>query len=237
MQKSEKYKLLDSLMIPGVMVLLMWIVQIVEELYDVRLKSFGIEPLSLIGLRGIVCSPFLHADWSHLYANTIPVLVLGTSLYYFYHQIANKVLILSVLLTGLWTWAGARSGIHIGASGIIYSLATFLMLSGFIRRDSKLIAISFVVVFLYGSLVWGIFPDFFPKKNISWEGHLSGFVSGVILAFFYRKEGPQPDIYEWEDDDEDEENEDENQSGEQPYWDVPEPDKKDLTVVYRFRRK
>lgn len=236
MQKEEKYKLINSLLVPGLFVLVMWAIKIIEVLLDVRLNEYGIKPLSLLGLRGIVCSPFLHADWNHLFANTVPILILGGSLYYFYRQIANKVLIFSILMTGLWTWAGARSGVHIGASGVIYSLATFLMLSGFLRRDSKLSAISFIVIFLYGSLVWGVFPDFFPRKNISWEGHLSGFISGVILAFFYRKDGPQREVHSWDDEDDDEDD-DENQSGEKPYWDIPQPDKKDLTVVYRFRRR
>ena len=118
------------------------------------------------------------------------------------------------------------------------------MLSGFIRRDRKLIIISLIVVFLYGSLVWGLYPKYAIENNISWEGHLSGFVMGIFLAIYFRREGPQREEYVW--DEEDEEDPDSApdsdpvpapDSDSRPYWDVPEPDKDELTVVYRFRRK
>ena len=104
------------------------------------------------------------------------------------------------------------------------------MLSGFIRRDRKLIIISLIVVFLYGSLVWGLYPKYAIENNISWEGHLSGFVMGIVLAIFYKNEGPQREEYVMEDDDDD------DNEGENPYWDVPEPDKDELTVKYHFKR-
>lgn len=241
LEKQEKYKIVSSFVVPLVMLLIMWSVKGLETFFDMRLGSYGIEPLTLKGLRGILFSPFLHADWKHLISNSVPFLVLGTSVYYFYRSIASKVLLFSALMTGLWTWAGARLGIHIGASGLVYSLAFFLMFSGFIRRDGRLMAISFIVIFLYGSLIWGVFPEFYAERNISWEGHLSGFLSGVILAVFYRKEGVvQRKKYSWEEEeeeDDDVENEIPNeQPAEKPYWDIPEPDKKDLTVVYRFRK-
>ena len=132
----------------------------------------------------------------------------------------------------------ARSGVHIGASGLVYGLTFFLMLSGFIRRDGKLIIISLIVVFLYGSLVWGLYPKYAIENNISWEGHLAGFVMGIVLAFYFRKEGPQREEYIWEDEDDDTDDDtDPDTNNEKPYWDVPEPDKDELTVVYRFRRK
>ncbi|MDR0970138.1 MAG: rhomboid family intramembrane serine protease [Lentimicrobiaceae bacterium] len=243
-EKQEKYKIVNALIVPLIMLLIMWCVKGFEELFDIHLGRYGIEPLTLKGLRGILFSPFLHSDWKHLISNSVPFLVLGTTLYYFYHPIANKVLLFSALMTGLWTWAGARTGIHIGASGLVYSLAFFLMFSGFIRRDGRLMAISFIVIFLYGSLIWGVFPEFYAERNISWEGHLSGFLSGVILAVFYRKVGTPPrKKYSWEDEEEEdvEKEESENRAideepSEKPYWDIPEPDKKDLTVVYRFRK-
>ena len=140
--------------------------------------------------------------------------------------------------TGLITWCMARSGIHIGASGLVYGLTFFLMLSGFIRRDRKLIIISLIVVFLYGSLVWGLYPKYAIENNISWEGHLAGFVMGIVLAFYFRKEGPQREEYIWENEDDDTDDDtDPDTNDEKPYWDVPEPDKDELTVVYRFRKK
>ncbi|MDO8899186.1 MAG: rhomboid family intramembrane serine protease, partial [Bacteroidales bacterium] len=165
----------------------------------------------------------------------------------FYRPIATKVLSLIILLTGLWVWLGARESYHIGASGVIYGLSSFLLVSGFIRRETRLMALSLVVVFLYGSMIWGIFPELFPEKNISWEGHLSGLMAGIVLAVFYRHEGPQRRPYSWEFEDEHNEQTDETEQGdetenpakteEKPYWDIPEPDRNDLTVVYRFKGK
>ena len=140
--------------------------------------------------------------------------------------------------TGLITWCMARDGVHIGASGFVYGLTFFLMLSGFIRRDRKLIIISLIVVFLYGSLVWGLYPKYAIENNISWEGHLAGFVMGIVLAIYFKKEGPQREEYIWEDEDDDNDSDDDNDTNDdKPYWDVPEPDKDELTVVYRFRKK
>ena len=144
-------------------------------------------------------------------------------------------MLILIFSTGLLTWCGAREGTHIGASAVVYGLTFFLMFSGFIRKDKKLVIISLIVVFLYGSLVWGLYPQYAIKNNISWEGHLSGFVMGIILAFFYKDEGPQREEYVW-DDENDDDDDDEGSDGEKPYWDVPEPDKDELTVRYRFRK-
>ncbi len=234
---TEKKKLINSLFVPIALVLLMWLVKFIEWVLNFRLSFLGIHPLHVDGLPGIILSPFLHADWKHLMANTVPMLVLGSALYYFYRSIATKVTIMILLLTGIWVWLGARGSYHIGASGLIYGLAFFLLISGFLRRDTRLMALSFVVVFLYGGMIWGVFPQFFPEQNISWEGHLSGLIAGLILAFFYRKEGPQRKVYSWELESEidDKPDSDAEPDQEKPYWDIPEPDKKDLTVVYRFR--
>lgn len=240
---EEKKRLQSSILIPGILLVLMWLVKFTEFTFHTRFSFLGITPLEPIGLLGIFLSPFLHGDWNHLMANSVPVFVLGSALYYFYRPIATKVLLLTVLMTGLWVWVGARESTHIGASGVIYGLSSFLMFSGFLRRDNRLMALSFVVVFLYGSLVWGIFPELFPEKNISWESHLSGLVAGIILAAFFRKEGPQRRLYSWDLEPEPEQSEEviEEEKTEvpaqKPYWDIPQPDKDDLTVVYRTRRK
>jgi membrane associated rhomboid family serine protease len=117
------------------------------------------------------------------------------------------------LLSGIWVWFGGRSSWHVGASGVIYGLSAFLFLSGIIREVKGLAALSLVVVFLYGSMIWGVFPDLFPEEEaISWEGHLGGFVAGMAMALYYRKQGPQRKKYSWELEDQNDE-EDEN-----PYW-------------------
>ena len=229
--QDEKRHFTSSVIVPVILVMIMWLVKIIETVFHLDFGFLGIKPLSAEGLPGILLFHFIHGDWEHLFANTIPILVLGTSLYYFYRPLANKILLILIFSTGLLTWCGARSGVHIGASALVYGLTFFLMLSGFIRRDRKLIIISLIVVFLYGSLVWGLYPKYAIENNISWEGHLSGFVMGIVLAFFYKKEGPQREEHMWEDEDND------SDEDEKPYWDVPEPDKDDLTVIYRFRKR
>ena len=214
----------------------MLLVEIIEAVFDLDFSFLGVKPLSAEGLPGIILFHFLHGDWEHLFANSVPILVLGTSLYYFYRPIANKILIILIFSTGLLTWCGARSGVHIGASALVYGLSFFLMLSGFIRRDRKLIIISLIVVFLYGSLVWGLYPKYAIENNISWEGHLSGFVMGIVLAFYYKKEGPQREEHVWNDE-EDEDDNDSDDPNQKPYWDVPEPDKDELTIKYHFKRR
>ena len=223
-----------STIIPTILVAIMWVVKIIEVLFHLDFSFLGVKPVSPEGIPGIFLFHFIHGDWEHLFANTIPILVLGSALYYFYRPIANRILLILILSVGLLTWCGARGGVHIGASGLVYGLTFFLMLSGFIRRDKKLIIISLVVVFLYGSLVWGLYPKYAIENNISWEGHLSGFVMGIVLAIYYKGEvwyGNENGI--WDDDDDcDDDIDPETQ---RPYWDVPEPDKDELTVKYRFR--
>jgi membrane associated rhomboid family serine protease len=246
--KEEKQKLIRSTFVPALLVVLMWLVKLSETIFSYRLSFLGISPLSPEGLPGILLAPFLHGDWNHLMANTVPMFVLGSALFYFYRPIAYRVLLLSTLLTGLWVWLGAREATHIGASGVIYGLSAFLMVSGLIRRHPRLMALSMVVVFLYGGMIWGVFPELFPEKNISWESHLAGLVAGLILAIYYKAEGPQKPKYSWDYEEEaielaeiEQESESSTQNhtakGQDAYWNIPEPDKDELTVVYRYRKK
>ena len=227
--KEERARLLRSFIVPVAFMAICWIVKGIEELFNLDFSFLGIKPLQADGIPGIFLFHFLHGSWSHLCANTLPIIVLGGCLYYFYKPIATKIGLLLIFSTGLLTWCGARGGVHIGASALIYGLAFFLMLSGFLRRNRSLVIVSFLVIFLYGSLIWGIYPKYAIENNISWEGHLSGFIMGIALAIVYRKEGPQrekPSEDEEDDDDLDDEN---------PYWDVPEPPKEELTQPRYFR--
>jgi membrane associated rhomboid family serine protease len=129
-------------------------------------------------------------------------IILSSCLYYFYKEIASKVLILCYLMSGILLWIIGRDSCHIGASGWIYALAFFMFLSGLIRGYVPLIAISLIITFLYGSMVWHVFP-WKVNDPISWEGHLSGFISGLILSVIYRNQGPQKPVKIWEEDDTD----------------------------------
>jgi membrane associated rhomboid family serine protease len=200
-------KLLLSLAIPAIFLFLAWLVFAAGHLFEFSNRGLGIFPQTLRGLPGILLSPFAHADLKHLVNNSLPILILGTGLFYFYGEIALKVFAINWILTGLFVWLAGRDAWHIGASGLVYGLASFLFFSGIIRRHFRLLALSLLVVFLYGSMVWGMFP--FVPSNISWESHMLGAVSGVFLAVMYRHEGPQPPVYEWLDDEEDEDADDE----------------------------
>jgi len=183
----------------------MWLVRIAEILFSADFSQGGIYPLALRGLPGIIFSPFIHSDTRHLFNNSLPLFFLATALFYFYSEVALKVFSLTYLLTGLLVWLAGREAWHIGASGLVYGLASFLFFSGIIRRYFRLIALSLLVVFLYGSMVWGIFPGIYT--NVSWESHMLGFFSGVLLSVWFRKEGPQAPVYEWMEEEEEEEGE------------------------------
>jgi membrane associated rhomboid family serine protease len=188
-------KLLLSMIIPGIFVIIMWLVKIIEILFELDLSGFGIFPLSMKGLPGIIFSPFIHADFNHLFSNSLPLFFLSVTLFYFYSEVALRVFIMTFFLTGILVWIAGREAWHIGASGLVYGLASFLFFSGIIRRYFRLIALSLLIVFLYGSMVWGLFPGIY--KNVSWESHMLGFFSGVVLAIWYRNEGPQRPVYDW----------------------------------------
>jgi membrane associated rhomboid family serine protease len=189
-------KLLLSLIIPGIFVLLMWLVKAAELLFDLDLTSLGIYPRKIEGLPGIIFSPFIHSDLRHLFNNSLPLFLLSVALFFFYSEVALKVFTWTYLVTGLLVWLGGREAWHIGASGIVYGLASFLFFSGIIRRYFRLVALSLLVVFLYGEMVWGIFPDVY--QNVSWESHMLGVFAGIVLAVLYRKEGPQMPVKVWE---------------------------------------
>ena len=198
-------KLLLSMIIPGIFVILMWLVKIVEILFELNFSDFGIFPLTVKGLPGILFSPFIHADFKHLFNNSLPLFFLSTALFYFYSEVALRVFSWTFILTGLLVWVAGRTAWHIGASGLIYGLASFLFFSGIIRKYFRLIALSLLIVFLYGSMVWGIFPGTY--KDVSWESHMLGFFSGVVLAVWYKNEGPQKPVYEWMEEEEETETE------------------------------
>ena len=232
---QDRKKFFGSIAIPALLVTLMWVVKVAEMAFSIELSLFGLIPQTTHGLLGILTMPFLHGDWEHLLTNTVPVLVLGTALYYCYPTLANRVMLISWLGSGLLTWCiGSPNSLHVGASGLIYALNLFLIVSGFIRGNRQLIVISLIMVFLYGSFIWGMIPALAKPQNISWEGHLGGAIVGVLLALIFKKEGPQKEEHHWDDED-DSDNDDDSNSGEKPYWDVPTPTDDELTIQYRFR--
>jgi membrane associated rhomboid family serine protease len=214
--KKEERKLLKSLFFPSAFIAILWVVYLIEYLSGTRFVEYGIWPRTLEGALGIFTSPLIHADLNHLFANSVPLFVLGASLFYFYRSIAFRVFVLIYIFTNLWVWGIGREAYHIGSSGVVYGLASFLFISGLLRKEPRLMAISMFVAFLYGGFIWGIFPELFPERNISWEAHLMGLLAGAIFAIYFRKSGPQRKRYSWEFEDE-EEDEEEGPA----YWKVP----------------
>lgn len=200
MEDSEKKKIIRSILYPSLFVALLWIIKLVEISFELNLIPFGLYPRAYAGLLGILTCPLIHSSFDHLFSNSIPLLVLGGMTFYFYRPIAFSVFFWVYLMSGVWLWAAGREAYHIGASGLVYGFASFLFFSGVFRRERSLMVLSLLVVFLYGSLVWGIFP---LQPKVSWESHLLGSLAGVITAFYLRKEGPQAKIIEWNEEEDD----------------------------------
>ena len=194
-RKSVLKTLLAPAIVPLLIVLIMWIVFLVEFESGLSFSKYGLKPRTLSGLLGIFTIPFLHGSWSHLVNNSVPMLILGWALFKFYPTLAVKTLLWIYLMGGMWLWISGRSSYHIGASGVVYGLATFLFFSGVWRREKSVAALSLLVAFMYGSMWWGVLP---VDPTISWEGHLWGGLAGIVLAFIYRKKGPQKKVYKWE---------------------------------------
>ena len=224
---KENHTLLRSSLPILVFLLLIWVIFYVDIHYKLGLNQFGLRPHTFFGLLGLFTMPLLHGDLGHIASNSIPLLVLGTFLFYYYKEIAFKVFAISYISSGILVWLFARNGnlsVHIGASGLIYALAGFLFFSGILRKNKALFGVTLLITFLYGTIIWGVFPSEFQKaihynensNNISWEGHLFGFLSGVILAYLYRKTGIQEPKYSWD------YNNDEDVDESDPYWMVNE---------------
>lgn len=206
MEESEKQKIIRSIFYPVLFVAILWMVHALESLLGIKFVEFGLYPRTYSGLIGIITSPLIHEHseywWSsaHLWSNTFPLLILGSITFYFYRPMAFSVYFWVYLMSGIWLWAAGRDAYHIGASGLVYGFAAFLFFSGIFRKERSLMVLSLLVVFLYGSMVWGIFP---LQPKISWESHLLGSLAGIITAFYFRKEGPQAKKFEWNEEEDD----------------------------------
>lgn len=202
-----------SVVIPMLFILVLWIIKIIEITLGIHFITLGNYPRHLKGVLGIIMSPLIHKDLSHLIGNSTSFLILSTALFFFYRKVALKVFLLNYFFSGIFLWLGGREAWHIGASGIIYGLTAFLLLSGIIQHDLRLLTISLIVTFLYGSFIWGIFPF---EPTISWDGHLMGAVSGAILALIFHKYGPPRKKYEWEEEPDVDDNLTENEEFNKP---------------------
>jgi len=192
---KEKKKFLESLKFPFLFLFIIISIEIIGYIFNVNFISLGILPRKAFGLIGVFTAPLIHSNIEHLYSNAIPLFVLGTSIFYFYPNSSKRVALIIYFLTNSLVWVLARESFHIGASGIVYGLFSFLFFSGIFRKDKRAITLSVLTIFIYGGMTYGIFPT---KEGISWESHLFGFITGIFTAYIFRKN----DIfkqYEWED--------------------------------------
>lgn len=183
--------------VPAFLLVLIWFVFYAEYAFHLDLRHFGILPRTFSGMVGIVVSPLLHGDLSHIANNSVPLFILTTALIYFYREVSLRVLVYGVLLSGTITWLIGRDSYHIGASGLIYVLVSFIFFKGLMTKYYRLMALSLAVVMVYGGMVWYVFPD--VDHKISWEGHLAGLITGFVFAARFKTPDYVKDIqYNWE---------------------------------------
>lgn len=185
------------ILLPFLSVVLLWVVFWVDIRFHLNFDQLGIYPQTASGLIGILCSPFLHGNLEHLYNNSVPLFILIAVLRYFYRDFFFKILGYGILISGFITWIIGRESYHIGASGLIYVLVSFIFFKGIITKYFRLVALSLFIVFVYGSMVWYIFPNI--QEEISWEGHLAGLITGLVFAVIFKTPEYKKLIkYDWE---------------------------------------
>ena len=178
---------------------ILWFIQFANDYLGLELGRFGLRPRDMGGLVGIVTAPLLHGGFAHLFSNTMPLLVSITAMLYLYPNSALRALPMIWLGGGLLAWFIGRPSFHVGASGLVYGMLSFVFVSGMLRQDFRSMAVSLFVWFLYGSMVWGILPI---RPRMSWEMHLAGALMGIVMAVLYRHWDRVPiKRYDWEDDD------------------------------------
>jgi membrane associated rhomboid family serine protease len=211
--KQEVREIIVAALYPLTFVFALWVIYFAGQSISCNMAFLGIHPLQASGLIGIITAPLIHANFDHLLSNSSALLLFGFGLCFFYKRKAIPIFLFIYVLSGFWGWFLARSGYHIGASGLIYGMYFFLVTSAVIKKEKRTIAFSLLMTFLYGTIIWGFFPVFFPGKAISWEIHTTGAVAGIVAAFYFRGEGPQPPALPDDDTENDDDDDDEN-----AYW-------------------
>ena len=167
----------------------MWIVFLAEIKYGLNFTDYSLYPRKFHGLLGVITAPFIHLNGGHIGNNSVSFLVLMSLVMLLYRNSYLKIFVIGLFLSGIITWLIARPAYHLGMSGVIYMLSSFLITKGFFSKQYNVLAVAFMVIFVYGGLVWYIFPI---DPSISWEGHLSGVISGLLLGFFIKNEVIEP---------------------------------------------
>lgn len=168
---------------PLVFVAILWIAHFYKITVPAGSGSLGIYPREWFGLKGILTAPLSHGDFHHLISNSVPLLVTLTMIFWFYRRVAVFSFFMIYILTGVAVWLFGRSVFHIGASGVVYGLVSFILWTGIFRRNLKSIILSLVIVIMYSGYFYGILPN---QPGISWESHLFGAIVGVYVAFLFK---------------------------------------------------
>ena len=176
----SKVSFQESIIVPSRMVFVMWLLFFIEFKFHYDLSFLGIYPRTVSGMLGVIGMPLLHGSVMHITSNTAPILILGTTLYFFYPRIANRVFLQCYFFTNILVWIFARPAIHIGASGLIFGLASFLILFGFFKKDFRSVVISVLAIVVYGSMFSQLIP---ANPVVSWESHILGAVVGGVNAY------------------------------------------------------
>ncbi len=193
-QRNFKLALKMALTLVG----FLWVILILDGVFGLGLTRFGLRPRHLQGLIGVFTAPLLHGGAEHLFSNTLPLTISLTTILYLYPRSSVRVMPIIWLGSGVLAWMIGRDSLHFGASGFVYGLLAYVFISGILRMDMRSVAVSVMVWFLYGGMIWGVLPI---RPNMSWELHLSGAILGVVLAILYRRWDVTPvKRYAWEDD-------------------------------------
>ncbi len=190
-----------------------WAVFLFERLLMINLGQFGLRPREGIGLLGLLTTPLLHGNLSHIGSNSAPLFIGGVAMLFLYPNSSLRALPMIYVGSAALAWVFARPSVHIGASGLVYGILAFVFVSGLLRRDMRSVGVSLLIWFLYGSMLWGVLPG---AHLMSWELHASGMMTGLLLAVVFRAwDRPPVKRYEWDDEDEDE---DAGSSGQGDHW-------------------
>ena len=202
-----------TLVIPVLLLIPMWIIFLFQINGYETSGCYGVIPRTFVGLKGILFSPLFHSGWKHILSNTFPLAFLSFLALLLYDRLAYYVIFFGWIISGILLWIIGNPpflddyvSCHIGASTIVYLLASFIFFSGVIRKERGLMAVSLIIIVLYGGMIWGMVPqEILPQlksevgnNSISWEGHLSGFITGAFFAYLFRKIGPQKEVPKWD---------------------------------------
>lgn len=197
MSENNTKLFINALKNPLYILLIMWVLKTLEIFAGVSFAQWGIYPRYSSGLWGIITGPFIHGSVGHLINNSIPFFVTGVIIFYFYRKVAYAAIPMIWLLTGFLVWLFGKSAFHIGASGVVYGMVSFIFWAGIFNRDRRSIVLALIILFLYSGMFYGVLPN---QPNVSWESHLLGGIVGILTAYLF-KQKPEPP-QDWEEEEE-----------------------------------